>query len=354
MEPDHPLVKTFLALVYLDEGRLDDGPGPAGGGGRGRTRTSTASSALLAGASRRGASTSGPIRRHGAGQGDRGGRHASPSAGVPLRHGGDAGRGRGVARRSAALGNENYPLFATSHRLDGLRQTPASRSSWSSSGPVAVPRGEIDGERTDTQTATEVGVTAPKDPAGADPAPARRELRGDRVRGGRPPRGRRGGPADRSTWWRPPRVFTMLFHTPEHRGLRPPTLSRRAAILEKLEPSRAAQYSRASRPTIAPRSSATGRDRAPQGPAQALGGGPQRAGAAAPVSRPHRRRDHDHGVVRLDPASPWAAAPEAHPLRAPGNESIYAWLHPGSRGSPPRAVSLRDQSWRSLGRRSRR
>jgi serine/threonine-protein kinase len=56
------------------------------------------------------------------------------------------------ARRAAALGNENYPLFASSHRLDGLRHDPRFaelleqlRGLWQAR------RGELDGERTDTQ-----------------------------------------------------------------------------------------------------------------------------------------------------------------------------------------------------------
>jgi alkanesulfonate monooxygenase SsuD/methylene tetrahydromethanopterin reductase-like flavin-dependent oxidoreductase (luciferase family) len=56
------------------------------------------------------------------------------------------------ARRAAALGNENYPLFASSHRLDGLRHDPRFaelleqlRRLWESR------RGSTSGDRTDTQ-----------------------------------------------------------------------------------------------------------------------------------------------------------------------------------------------------------
>ena len=153
VEPDHPLVKTFLSLVYLDQGRLDE------------------AQALIEEVLRQNPHFDG----------------IQPLLGWCFNARGQHDRARGVvtervketaaadhdialwlaslyamegmveegvewARRAAALGNENYPLFATSHRLDGLRQDPRFaelleqlRGLWEAR------RGDTDGEHTDAQ-----------------------------------------------------------------------------------------------------------------------------------------------------------------------------------------------------------
>jgi serine/threonine-protein kinase len=153
LEPDHPLVKTFLALVYLDHGRLDD------------------AQALLEEVLRQNPhfdgiqpllgwvlSARGEHERARAVVTDRVKETAAADHDIALwlaslySMEGMVEEGVEWARRAVTLGNENYPLFASSHRLDGLRQDPRFaelleqlRGLWESR------RGETDGERTDTQ-----------------------------------------------------------------------------------------------------------------------------------------------------------------------------------------------------------
>jgi magnesium transporter len=91
-----------------------------------------------------------------------------------------------------------------------------------------------------------------------------------------------------------------------------PTLQRRSAILEQIEPGRAGQILEGSRPTSAPRSCADGRaSRRRLLPKLSAECAPRSSAAAVPAA--HRGRHHDHRV-RAPRAGMTVARPEAHPL----------------------------------------
>jgi TolB-like protein/tRNA A-37 threonylcarbamoyl transferase component Bud32/Flp pilus assembly protein TadD len=123
LEPDHPLVKTFLAIAYFDDGRVDaaqalvedvlrqnphfDGLQPVLGWCLSARGDHAGARALITDRVRETAEADYDIALW----------LASLYAMEGL-----VDEGIEWARRAASLGNQNYPLFATSHKLDGLRQ----------------------------------------------------------------------------------------------------------------------------------------------------------------------------------------------------------------------------------------
>ena len=125
LEPDHPLVKTFLAITYFDQGRVDeaqalveevlrqnphfDGLQPVLGWCLSARGDHEAARALV----------SERVKETAAADHDIALWLASLYALEGM-----LDEGVEWSRRAAALGNQNYPLFATSHKLDALRGDP--------------------------------------------------------------------------------------------------------------------------------------------------------------------------------------------------------------------------------------
>src|SRR6185295_4934349 len=153
VEPEHPLVKTCLAIVYFEQGRIDeaqslveevlrqsphfDGLQPVLGWCLSARGEHERARALVTERVKETAAADHDI--------------ALWLASLYAMEG-MIDEGVEWARRAAALGNQNYPFFATSHKLDGLRQDPRFaelleelRGVWESR------RGEAAVEDTDTQ-----------------------------------------------------------------------------------------------------------------------------------------------------------------------------------------------------------
>ena len=128
-EPEHPLLKTFLAVALFNQGMVDDAQALA----RGRAppepalRRRPAPARLVPVRPR--PARAGPRPRHRPRARDR---HRRPRhrvlARLVLRDGGHGRGGARVARASRCrIGNENYPLFARTPKLDAAPRRPALR-----------------------------------------------------------------------------------------------------------------------------------------------------------------------------------------------------------------------------------
>ena len=323
-EPEHPLLKTFLAVALLNQGMVDD------------------AQALLEDVLRQNPHFDGVLPLLGWCLSARG-QHEAARALITERVREVATADHDIAiwlasfyamedmrdeaiewvRLAVRIGNENYPLLARTRQARLAARRPALRRD---------PRGAAPGMRGAPAHGGRLTMSAPEDLV------ERIRLRLDESFVGIGEVVAELLPADvadllnRLTRQEAASVLSMLAVPRAVEVFDQPTLNRRSAILEQMEPGRAAQILEglsADERTFVVRG--MGELRPPPAAPEAVGRGPRRGRAPAAVPAAQRRRHHDHRVRPARAELDGRRVPEAHPLGGPREGVDLRLLRDGAR-----------------------